>query len=82
MKNPETVAAAGVDRNTSGRSNLRQPRHIVKKDAEILQFLKSECERTGAGNTTLEEVFRGLLSVHNRHLSSFADAIREAANGE
>lgn len=58
-----------------------QPNSIIKKDAKVVQFLKSECERTGSGLETLNEVFRGLLTVHNRHLKSFTDALQEGGNG-
>lgn len=49
----------------------------VKKDAKIIQFLKRECQRTGTGAVTLQAVFKGLLSVHNRNLIQFAEAIRD-----
>ena len=75
MKNPETVRAAGVKSKTFHCYNLRHHRDIIKKDARILQFLKRECQRNGTGEATLNKVFTGLLSVHNRHLPAFADAL-------
>ena len=82
MKNPETVRAAGVDRNSLEHFNLPNRPDIIKKDARILQFLKRECKRHGTGEATLNKVFTGLLSVHNRHLPAFADALkREADHG-
>ena len=77
MKNPETVRAAGVKSKTFHCSNLRHHRDIIKKDARILQFLKRECQRNGTGEATLQAVFTGLLSVHNRHLLELADALKE-----
>ena len=82
MKNPETVRAAGVDRNSLQHFNLSNRRVKINQDARILQFLKRECQRNGTGEATLNKVFTGLLSVHNRHLPAFADALkREADHG-
>lgn len=90
MKNPASREANGVliGFNRSGereKFNLpkRPPRdkyRQIQKDARVLQFLKSECQRTGAGSATLQQVFTGLLSVHNRHLVSFADALAREVN--
>lgn len=52
-------------------------------DARTLQFLKDEVNRHDSGALTLTKVFRGLLSVHNRHLEIFADALKsEECNGQ
>lgn len=82
MKNPDTVRAAGVDRNTYEISNLRRGHHKIKQDAKILQFLKHECQNTGTGAVALRAVFAGLLEVHDVNVEVFADAIREADDGE
>ncbi len=49
----------------------------LRQDARILQFLKRECQRNGTGAETLQQVFSGMLSVHNRNLQMFADALKE-----
>jgi hypothetical protein len=54
-----------------GDSNINE----VKQDAKILQFLKRECQQNLTGEATLQAVFTGLLSVHNRHLLELADAL-------
>ena len=84
MKNPETVRAAGVDRNSLEHFNLPNRPDIINKDARIVQFLKRECNRSGAGHEALQAVFVGLLSVHNRNLPAFADALQncEESNNE
>lgn len=90
MKNPDSREAKGVliGFNRSGerekfnlpkRPRIDKYRHI-QTDARVLQYLKQECNRTGAGSATLQQVFTGLLSVHNRQLISFADALAREAN--
>lgn len=90
MKNPDSREANGVliGFNRSGeREKLNLPKspridkyRQIQKDARVLQFLKHECTRTRSGSATLQQVFTGLLSVHNRHLVSFADALAREAN--
>ena len=80
MKNPETVRAAGVVRNSCKNLNLTHRRGIIKTDARVLHFLKGECQRSGAGMEALQAVFVGLMSVHNKHLLELADALNRTGN--
>lgn len=82
MKNPETVTAAGVDRNSTAQLKLVYQPVKINQDAKILQFLKLECVNNGMGSDTLCKVFTGLLSVHNRHLPAFADALKREVRHE
>lgn len=64
--------------------NLASPLHPCKlsltKDARVLHFLQSELERTGTGSATLQQVFCGLLSILNRHIIDFANALAKEAD--
>ena len=92
MKNPETVMAVrgsgkSFCEDAEYNSNLSRPvqksKSDIRRDAKILQYLKRECHRTGGGGPTLQKVFTGLLSVHNRNLTEFADALQlEGENGD
>lgn len=57
-------------------------RDLIRRDAKVLQLLKLECQRTGRGEVTLQEVFKGLLSVHNRNLIPFAEALQREGKNE
>jgi hypothetical protein len=91
MKNPETVRPirgyqGSFKYEDESTLNLPLPHQksklTIQKDARVVQFLKQECKRSGAGAPTLEEVFRGLLSVHNRQLTAFADALKMEVDDE
>jgi hypothetical protein len=88
MKNPETVMAVrGIRRgfkwNNEGSDKLPPPhlksKFTIRQDARILQHLKRECRRNGTGAITLERVFQGLLSVHDKHLQSLSEALKMEA---
>jgi hypothetical protein len=52
----------------------------VNQDARVLQVLKQECNQSGNGSETLSKVFTGLLSVHNRNLIDFTNALGSHRN--
>ena len=86
MKNPETVMAVrgsgkSFCEDAEYNSNLSRPaqksKSVIRRDAKTLQYLKKECHRTGRGGPTLQKVFTGLLSVHNKNLTAFAEALEQ-----
>lgn len=75
----EPTPAKGLTRidNKEKIINSLIPTNSINRDAKVLQLLKAECNKRGAGHATLIEVFRGLLSVHNRNLISFSEALKK-----